>query len=365
MQAADPVVLVATSEFTLKSTPVRRTLEQRLVDDLKFGLRRSELDCSRVEKEAARLVVFGSKSTEEAAKVCSRIFGVAYATSAQLLTDPTLDDITETVVRMALGCVSNNQSFAVRAHRSTTGVISGRDVELEVGSKVLRELKGRGVRVDLDHPDHTFYVDLVGSDVFVYSEKIRGPGGLPLSAEWKILGVLDRGPFSILAAVAMMRRGCTVELLIPVSDTLERFSSISQMRFAEKLGRLVTRPNYKALMLALDELPQGGPYGGTELMRMLAVRVAREKRFRGVVFGDISGNLSSLFRFGCGGEGVPVFYPLLGFEWAEFEDLGRLAGIDPSELSWEGGVQEESFRCENDQGSGLEYTAPSLREVRF
>ena len=335
------------------------------MDDLKFALRRSELDCSRVEKEAARLVVFGTKRSEDAAKVCSRIFGVAYATSAQLLTDPSLDDITETVVKMARGCVSQNQSFAVRAHRSTTGVISRRDVELEGGSRVLRELKERDVTVDLDYPDHTFYVDLVGGDVFVYSEKIKGPGGLPLSADWKILGVLDRGAFSILAAVAMMRRGCTVELLIPVSDTLEGFSSISQMGFAEKLGMLVTRPNYKALMLVLDELPQMLSPGGIESVRRLAVRIARQRRFRGVVFGDISGKLSSLLRVSSGDEGLPVFYPLLGLEWADFEDLARLAGIDASELSREAAFQEEPFQRESSAGSTLEYVAPSLREVRF
>ena len=365
MLAAEPVVLVAASEFTLKSTPVRRTLEQRLIDDLKFALRRNELDCSRVEKEAARLVVFGSKRTEEAAKVCSRIFGVAYAASARLLTNPTLDDITEAIAKMALECLSQSQSFAVRAHRSTTGALSGRDVELEGGSRILRELKERGATVDLDNPDHTFYVDLVGSDVFVYSKKIRGPGGLPLSAEWKILGVLDRGAFSILAAVAMMRRGCTVELLIPVSHALEGFSKVSQMRFAEKLGGLVTRPNYKGFMLALDELPQRLPPGGTESVRRLALRIAREKHFRGVVFGDVSGDLSSLLSVGYENEGVPVFYPLLGFEWSEFEDLARLAGMDASQLSSDRAFHEESLQRENGQGLSLEDVAPWLREVRL
>jgi thiamine biosynthesis protein ThiI len=332
-------------------------LEQRLIDDLKFALRRSELDCSRVEKEAARLVVFGSKRTQEAAKVCSKVFGVAYAAPAELLTNPTLEDITESIAKMASRYLSQDQSFAVRAHRSTTGAISARDIELKGGSRVLKEFTN-GVRVDLGNPDHTFYVDLVGNDAFVYREKLRGPSGLPLSAQWKMLGVLDRGPFSILAAVAMMRRGCTVELLIPVSDTIGEFSPISQMNFAEKLGRLVTRPNYKALMLALDELPQGLPLGRTELVRRLAVRIAREKHFKGVVFGDVSGDLSSLLHLGYGNQNTPVFYPLLGFDWANLEDLARLAGIDGSALQ----SQRESFQEEIGQGS-LDYIHPTLHEV--
>ena len=368
-KAAEPVVLVASSEFTLKSSAVRRTLEQRLVDDLKFALRRGDLGCSRVEKDAARLVVFGTKEAEAAAALCSKVFGVAYAAPAQLLINPAMEDITETVAELAKGRLSAGKSFAVRAHRSTPGVVSRRDVEVQGGSRVLRAMKERGVTVDLDAPDVTFYVDLVGSDAYVYTEKLNGPGGLPLSAQWKMLAVLDCGPLSILAACAMMRRGCVVELLIPVSETVPGLSSGVQLALAEKVGRLVTRPNYKAFILEIDllfagRLTVGG--GWRRLVRAMAVKFARENRFKGVVFGDVSGHLSSLKGSYSTTTQQPVFYPLLGLEEEDLTDLSRLAGIDESELLLKRDLEYRPDESHHEMESHFaDLALPSVREVHF
>jgi thiamine biosynthesis protein ThiI len=368
-KAAEQVVLVASSEFTLKSSAVRRTLEQRLIDDLKFTLKRGDHECSRVEKDAGRLVVFGTKQTDGAAALCSRVFGVAYAAAARLLINPSIEDITETIAELAQERLTSGKSFAVRAHRSTAGAISRRDVEVQGGSKVLGAMKGRGVSVDLDAPDVTFYVDLVGSDAYLYCEKMKGPGGLPLSAQWKMLGVLDRGPLSILAACAMMRRGCVVELLIPVSDTIPGLSAGIQRALAEKVGKLVTRPNYKGFMAEIDGL-FGGRFsvsaGWRGVVRAVAVKFARENRFKGVIFGDVAGQLSSLSGRYSTSTRLPLFYPLLGLEAEDLIELSRLAGVDESELLSQRDLEYKPGESAGDIGSDFgELVLPSVREVHF
>lgn len=75
----EPVLLVASAEFTLKSSPVRRTLEQRLIDDLKITLSRAGFEGFTIEKHAARIVVRDLHDTESAARSCAKVFGVAYA----------------------------------------------------------------------------------------------------------------------------------------------------------------------------------------------------------------------------------------------------------------------------------------------
>jgi thiamine biosynthesis protein ThiI len=242
-------------------------------------------------------------------------------------------------------------------------------VEVQGGSRVLRVMKERGVTVDLDAPDVTFYVDLVGSDAYVYTEKLKGPGGLPLSAQWKMLAVLDCGPLSILAACAMMRRGCVVELLIPVSETVPGLSSGVQLALAEKVGRLVTRPNYKAFILEIDllfagRLTVGG--GWRRLVRAMAVKFARENRFKGVVFGDVSGHLSSLKGSYSTTTQQPVFYPLLGLEEEDLTDLSRLAGIDESELLLKRDLEYRPDESHHEMESHFaDLALPSVREVHF
>ena len=335
-KASQPVVLVASSEFTLKSSPVRRTLEQRLIDDLKFALTRAGFDGFRVEKEAGRLVVLGAKGPGDSAVPCSSVFGVAYAAPAQLLMHISLADITGTIASLAQQRLQTGQSFAVRAHRSTPGGISRRDVEVKGGAEVLQVMKQQGVTVDLDDPDVTFYVDLVGEDAYVYCERLQGPGGLPLSSQWKMLAVLDSGPPSILAAYAMMRRGCVVELFIPTSGVIRGLEARTQLALARRLDRLVTRPNHKAFTLEIDpllekssnDLPAGSD-GWRQLVRSLAARFAKEKRFKALVLGDVSGNLGASTVTGVE---LPVFYPLLGLEEEDLAELSSLARVSKDEL---------------------------------
>ena len=365
--AAEPVVLVASAEFTLKSSAVRRTLEQRLIDDLKFALRRDELGCSRVEKEAARFVVFGTKDTDLAAAVCRKVFGVAYAASAVLLTNPTLDAIVQSIVGMAQQKLSSGMSFAIRAHRSSSGHVSSHDVEVEAGTGVLRSCKEREVRVDLDDPDLTFYVDLTGADAYVYCHKLNGPGGLPLSAEWKMLAALDSGPLSVLAALAMMRRGCVVELFIPVSNTIPNLTFEAQLALAQRVGKLVTRPSYKAFVMEIGELPAGWNLvtDWRDFVRASAVKFAREKRFKGLIFGEVAGQLSSLNCY-SGLSPLPIFYPLLGLDEEDLTELIRLAALDSRELSMDWDLGGRSYASQSEMKLLIEeLQVPSVREVQF
>ena len=367
-KAGEPVVLVASAEFILKSSPVRRTLEQRLIDDLKFTLRRHGLECSRVEKDAARLVVFGTSPTEEAAALCSNVFGVSYSAPAQLLMNTSLHDITEKITEVAQQRLPPGSLFAIRSRRSTPGTISRREVELQGGSSILGAMKDRAVKVDLEAPDVTFYVDLVGRDAYIYSEKLKGPGGLPLSAQWKMLAVLDRGPLSILAAVAMMRRGSVVQLFIPVSDTLGTLCSSMQMALAETISRLVTRPNYTAFVFEVDRFLDAGSAhtdGWRRPVRQTAAKFASDNRFKGLVFGDISGHLSDLGGVSAAGIQLPTFYPLLALQPEDLTELSRLVRIGESELvcSMDSGNQSPDLGGTKQSAEVLDSSA--VREVRL
>ena len=368
-KSAQPVVLVASSEFTLKSSPVRRTLEQRLIDDLKFALTRASFEGLRIEKEAARLIILGAKGFGNPAIPCSTVFGVAYAAPAQLLMQASLKDITGTIVGLAQQRLQTGQSFAVRAHRSTPGAVSRRDVELSGGAEVMRFMKQQGITVNLDHPDLTFYVDLVGEDAYVYCERLQGPGGLPLSSQWKMLAVLDSGPTSILAAYAMMRRGCVVELFIPISGMINELAARTQLALARRLDRLTTRPNYKAFTLEIDKLPEStsndfhvGSGRWKQLVRSLAVRFAKEKRFRALVLGDVSGNLEATT---VPKAELPVFYPLLGLEAEDLVELSNLAGISDNELM---SNEELDYSLSPLHGRDIGFTSEFgnlVREVKF
>jgi thiamine biosynthesis protein ThiI len=342
-RAAEPVIIVASSEFTLKSSPVRRTLEQRLIDDLRFSLSNQGEESSRVERDAARLVIHGVRQTAASALTCSRVFGVAYAAPA-FLVHASMKEVTRILVNLALEGLSEGGSFAIRAHRSTPGKLSRREVELSGGTEVLRALSDRGGRVDLDQPDLTLYVDLVGDWAYVYKEKMEGPGGLPLSSQWKMLAVLDSGPLTILAAYAMMRRGCMVQLFIPTSHTVRSLAAETQLTLAKKLAQLVARPGYKAFTLNLDQLLGEGKSvtslgGWKQLARAAAIKFAKKKRFRGVILADIEGRLEAAIPYRYSEVELPIIHPLLGLERADIDQLSRLVGLEAEVAQGESSIE--------------------------
>ncbi len=209
------------------------------MDDLRVALTRSGLEDFTVEKEAGRIVVRGIRNAEVAAGFCAKVFGVAYAAPSVYL-PASMDMITQTIVKVATQALRPGQTFAIRTHRATASPLVRHDIELNGGSQVLRSLGQDVVRVNLKTPDVTIYVDLVGDYAYVYNQRLPGPGGLPLSSQWRMLAVLDSGPLSILAAFAMMRRGCLVELLIPLSGTIPAFTKAGQLRLAQILREFVT-----------------------------------------------------------------------------------------------------------------------------
>jgi adenylyl- and sulfurtransferase ThiI len=102
------------------------------------------------------------------------------------------------------------------------------------------------------------------------------------------------------------------------------------------------------------------------LTRAIAVKFAIENRFKGIIFGDVSGHLSSLGGSYSTSTGPPIFYPLLGVEEEDLSELSTLAGVDESELMSQGG-----FNRVPEQPSGEmelrfgELVLPAVREIHF
>lgn len=348
MAGSEPVVIVASAEFALKSSPVRRTLEDRLSDDLRSTLAKAAFAGFHIEKHAARIVIRGIEDTAFAARCCAKVFGVAYAAPATLL-PASMDEVVLAITNVAEESLRRGQSFAIRAHRSSPIHISRRDVEVKGGSAVLQAFKNMGVKVDLEHPDLTVLVDLAGDHAYVYRSKLVGPGGLPLSSQWRMLAVLDSGPLSILAAYVMMRRGCLVELLIPISQHSPLFEKKQQLRFAQILGGFVARPNYKAFIVEFDpQLEVGKNLSRVEcrhLARTMGMQVAKEKKFKGIVLSDVVGEITHESQIRDANETLPVFTPLIGMDEGDLLELCAMTGISREDLSLQLHLEEETSRA--------------------
>ena len=323
MTPEEQVVLVSSAEFVLKSSHVRRTLEQRLIDDIRFGLRKSNIRDFAIGRSASRIVVTGVKDAHLAAEAIAQIFGVAYAIPA-IRIEGSIESALKAILRRAAESLTFGQSFAIRCHRSAMVPISTREIERMGGSQILEALADRNIRVNLDEPDVLISVDFSTKDAYLYTTRIPGPGGLPLSSQWKMLAPLD-SPLSLMAAYVMMRRGCLTQLLIPYSALDARFRAEPQIALARRLRDFVTRENYLGYMLDLDAVPRAA-----NIIRHISLEFARQRRFRGVVFADVGGSIAfdSSINQRSRELRLPVFQPLIGFTATELSKLGQAIGVD-------------------------------------
>ena len=88
--------------------------------------------------------------------------------------------------------------------------------------------------MDLGGPELEIFVEARKDRAFIFTEVVKGVGGLPLGSQGKMLVLISGGIDSPVAAWTMMKRGCPVTLLHfdsrPYADAIDQ-----SMRCAEVL----------------------------------------------------------------------------------------------------------------------------------
>jgi thiamine biosynthesis protein ThiI len=96
-------------------------------------------------------------------------------------------------------------SFKVHAKHLTPLSVTSLHINQQVGAAIVEQF---GARVDLEKPSVVLGIEIIDSTAYVYTSTHAGPGGLPVGVSGTVR-VLD-GPFARLAALLMMKRGCSV-----------------------------------------------------------------------------------------------------------------------------------------------------------
>ena len=100
-----------------------------------------------------------------------------------------------------------------------------------------------GARVDLTNPEKTFQVEIMANGAYLHTERINGPGGLPVGVSGRVVALLSGGIDSPVAAWRTLSRGCQVSFVhfqsFPYLDASSRDKAIT-------LTQSLTRWQYKS-----------------------------------------------------------------------------------------------------------------------
>jgi thiamine biosynthesis protein ThiI len=213
------LIIVRYGEIALKSKTTRRHFENCLISNIKNALNREQIK-HRIKKEWGRIYVY-TTHINKGIDVLRKIFGIV-SVSPTVQTQSNIDSMSSLAVNISKDILNEEKTFAISVTRTGNHKYTSQDVAIELGNDLVKATKAS---VDLTKPDFKLFIEIRDQSAYIFTEKIRGTGGLPLGTQGKLLALID-GSDSILAAWCIMRRGCTtifVNINKHITGTLNSF----------------------------------------------------------------------------------------------------------------------------------------------
>jgi thiamine biosynthesis protein ThiI len=327
------VILVRYGEIALKSDPVRRQHEKRLKENIKAGFRDANIKDTLIDRKRGRFFIhIPVKKFNTAFKVLKNTFGIVSFSPSWHLKTAEVKEIQKFVKKNYTKWIPRGKTFAVRARRS--GSQSEKYTSMQL-AKLVGDVVNR--KVNLSKPDVTIFAEVRDNESYVYTEVIRGLGGMPVGTAGKVVCLLSGGIDSPVAAWLMMKRGCVIHYI--------HFHTFRRNKVAveSKVGELIKMLSKHSTSAKAQFVPAGsfqllasGAPSKYDLivfrrfMLRMAERLAKDIGAKAIVTGDnlaqvASQTLDNLYAMESS-TSLPIFRPLLAYDKQEIIDLGKKIG---------------------------------------
>ena len=321
----------------------RYLFEDALVNQIRFVLEEVEGEFN-VRKEQGRIFVEAQSEYdyEETIESLKRVFGIVGICPVVQMEDNGFDDFAaKTVEYIDKAYPNKNMTFKVKARRARKNYpLDSMEINAELGSKIVEAFPE--IKVDVHNPDMELQVE-IREKIYVYSETIKGAGGMPLGTNGKAMLLLSGGIDSPVAGYMIAKRGVKIDA---VYFHAPPYTSERAKQKVVDLAKLVSRysgsmrlhvVNFTDIQLAIyDKCPHEEL---TIIMRRymmkIAEHIAKENNCLGLVTGESIGQVASqtLQSLAATNEvcTMPVYRPLISFDKQEIVDIAEK--IDTYETS--------------------------------
>jgi tRNA uracil 4-sulfurtransferase len=195
------LIIIRYAEIALKAKQTRKRFESTLVNNIKNALKTKNIENS-LRKEWGRIYVY-SDQIENCVGVLQKIFGIS-SISPAVKTESRIKEISKIAISISKQKLDRNKSFAIRVTRYGEHDFSSQDVAVQIGNDIVKKTNAR---VNLTNPDFELFIEIRNDRAYLFVEKIKGYGGMPLGTQGNILAFIDSQK-SILASWYLIHRGC-------------------------------------------------------------------------------------------------------------------------------------------------------------
>ena len=316
------------SEIGLKGKN-RRFFEEKLVKNIKKALPKNSWQ--EVRRISGRILVELKKEVDKKKikENLKNVFGLAFFSFA-LSCEQKIETIKKKAVEILKG--EEFKTFKIETQRSKKDFpLNSQEISEQVGEYVLKKLAlhrkgGSGARVDLKNPDITCFIEIVEKYAFLYLEKIKGPGGLPVSVSGKAISLLSGGIDSPVASFYGMKRGIKVIFLHFTSYPFTRQASVEK---AKKIVKVLNKFQFqsKLYLVPFTDIQKQILTKTQAKLRVILYRrfmfriaeeIAKKEKARALITGESVGQVASqtLENISAIEQAVklPVLRPLIGMD---------------------------------------------------
>lgn len=188
----------------------RHIFYKTAIDNIKRNIR--DIPYEDMYSESSKLYIKADKKDFDKLKNnILKVFGISYV-SYVIKTSKNLDDIYKACkLDLEEYFTGKNYTFKVDCKR-TDKAFEFKSPELcaKIGGFILRDFPN--LKVDVHNPDFRVFID-VKDNVYVYSKRFKGLGGLPIGSSGKGLLLLSGGIDSPVAGFMVAKRGMKIDCL--------------------------------------------------------------------------------------------------------------------------------------------------------
>jgi len=233
------------------------------------------------------------------------------------------------------------KTFRVETKRAEKDFyLTSQQINEQVGEYIFEKLNAKSLkfRVNLKNPDITCFIEIVEKYAFLYLEKVRGLGGLPVGVSGKAMSLLSGGIDSPVASFYGMQRGIKIIFLhftsFPFTEqaSIEKVKKIvkilNKFQFRSKLYLIPFLNIQKEILLKTKAKLRVVLY--RRFMFKIAEVLAEKEKIKALITGESVGQVASqtLENIGVIQETIKslVLRPLIGMDKEDIIKKGKEIG---------------------------------------
>lgn len=328
------IILVKYGEIILKGLN-RPIFEDLLVKNIRAALKGMSPDITKAQA-TTYISLPNEEDIGEAVERLKKVFGIVSITKAYVLPKE-IGAIAEGTAECLGDALKGANTFKVDAKRSDKKFpLTSPEICREVGGFLLGKFPH--LKVDVKTPEKTVMVEVRDTNTYVYCDKVKGPGGMPVGTNSKAMLLLSGGIDSPVAGYMVAKRGVALEAVHFFSHPYtserakEKVLELAKIVSAYTGGMKVHIVPFTDIQL---EIRKHCPEEQLTIimrrfMMKISERVAKRNGANALVTGESIGQVASQTVEALGvtndAVSVPVFRPVIGMDKDEIVERARMIG---------------------------------------